>query len=406
MKSKKKIKKEKSEKIMDKDGKFCVYEIFSQKHKTIYYTRGGQEKFLTKIVLDGYKTLPSGLFLNKNGYGFGKKGYFLLETLKKNLANNKILNLIISSKNKKQIKNGSHIITITIPYQDIHDVLLALGRINEDKNQEIRNSVASFLTTKFPKAFKISSENFDDYKGGEIAAILRRKSVVKKINQEDLESIKSFFPKIFESSLGNKKILKSIRYDLIKSTKITTDKIFLDEVIKEFNINLSKKTLKEESWQIFLRDKVFKFLSNYITSIEKQNVSVDVSYPDFVLVDVNNFIDVFEIKRHDTKLLSFDSDHENYYWKPEIAQAISQIENYIDNIVHNSDDYIKAIKRKKSIDIKIVRPRGYIIAGSSKQFTKEKEFEDFRKLGMSLKNINFILYDELLNGLKNLRSKL
>jgi len=40
------------------------------------------------------------------------------------------------------------------------------------------------------------------------------------------------------------------------------------------------------------------------------------------------------------------------------------------------------------------------------QFINKKEFADFRKLGSSLKNINFILYDELLENLKNLRSKL
>ena len=36
----------------------------------------------------------------------------------------------------------------------------------------------------------------------------------------------------------------------------------------------------------------------------------------------------------------------------------------------------------------------------------EKEMEDFRKLGTSLKNISFILYDELFERLKNLRAKL
>jgi hypothetical protein len=125
-----------------------------------------------------------------------------------------------------------------------------------------------------------------------------------------------------------------------------------------------------------------------------------------VVVDVYGFIDVFEIKRHDTALLAFDSSHDNYYWKPEVAQAISQIENYIDAVIRNAAEYAKAVKRKKSIDIKVIRPRGYIVAGASQQFKTEKEFEDFRKLSASLKNISFILYDELLERLKNLRSKL
>lgn len=133
---------------------------------------------------------------------------------------------------------------------------------------------------------------------------------------------------------------------------------------------------------------------------------MDVSYPDFVLVDVYSFIDVFEIKTPETPLLSFDGDHDNYYWKPEISKAFSQIENYIDLIVHNADDYIKKIKRKYKTDIKVLRPRGFIIAGSSNQLKNDKQFEDFRKLGAALKNTDFILYDQLLENLKNLRKKL
>jgi len=183
-------------------------------------------------------------------------------------------------------------------------------------------------------------------------------------------------------------------------------KIFLDEVIKEFEANLIKKSMSENDWQKFLSEKVFRFMANYVTSIEKQNVSISVSYPDFVLVDVYGFVDVFEIKKRETSLLGFDEDHDNYYWKLDISKAIAQIENYIDEIIHNADDYIRDVKKRKGIDIKVVRPRGYIIAGTSKQFINKKEFADFRKLGSSLKNINFILYDELLENLKNLRSKL
>ena len=75
-------------------------------------------------------------------------------------------------------------------------------------------------------------------------------------------------------------------------------------------------------------------------------------------------------------------------------------------MIRNAAEYTKSVKRKKHVDIKVIRPRGYIIAGNSKQFKTEKEMEDFRKLGVSLKNISFILYDELLERLKNLRAKL
>lgn len=399
---------EKPEQHFDSEkGTFCVYEVYRKQNKTIYYLQGGQSKFLSKIILNGYQGLPSGLYLNRNGYGFGKKGYFLLSAMKSNLASNKLLEFTVTSEKTKSIKKNARNTSVVLPLIDVKNLLVRLGRINEDGNNDLRGEVASFLSTKFPKQIKISTEDFDEYKGGEVASLLRRKKVAQKLNEEDLEALKNFFPKIFETSLKGKRAgVRVERNALIRDTKKITDKIFLDEVIKEFEVNLAKKTVSENDWQKFLSEKVFRFLANYVTTIEKQNVSVSVSYPDFVLADVYGFVDVFEIKRHETPLMALDESHDNYYWKPDIVKAISQIENYIDEIVRNADDYVRAVKRKKSVDIRVVRPRGYIIAGTSSQFKNKKESGDFRKLGVSLKNISFILYDELLENLKNLRSKL
>jgi len=394
------------EKHFDKEGTFCVYEIYHKQKKTVYYLRGDQSKYLSKIILEGYEGVPTGLYLNKNGYGFGKKGTFLLSALKNNLAPNKLIEFIVTSK-KKTIRKSSLKVTVVLPHIDVKNLLVRLGRINEDGNNELRGEVASFLSTKFPKQIRISTDDFDDYRGGEVAALLRRKKVAQKLNEEDLESLKNFFPRIFEVSLkGKKRAVKVQRGALIRDTKRVTDKIFLDEVIREFEINLGKKTLSESEWQSFLSEKVFRFLANYVTTIEKQNVSISVSYPDFVLADVYGFVDIFEIKRHDTPLVALDESHDNYYWKPDIVKAISQIENYIDEIIRNADDYIRAVKRKKGVDMRVIRPRGYIIAGTSSQFQNKKESSDFRKLSCALKNISFILYDELLENLKNLRSKI
>lgn len=393
-------------KHFDKEGKFCVYEVFERSKKTIYHIRGYQAKYISSFTLQGYEGLPPGLFLNKKGYGFGKKGTFLLSALKNHISLDKNLNFVVINKKIKSIRKTAVAVNVTLPFEDVKNLLQRLGRINEDNNNELREAVASFLSTKFPKKVIISTSDFDEYKPGEVAALLRRNKVAKKLDEEDLESLKNFFPKIFEASLKNRKIIRSKRDALIQRTKNTTDKIFLDEVIKEFGVKLKKGTLAESVWQEFLRNKVFRFMSNYVTPIEKQNVSLDVSYPDFVLVDVYGFIDIFEIKRHNIPLLAFDNSHENYYWKPDVSKAIAQIENYIDALTHNALDFIKAIKRKKHLNVRVIRPRGYIVAGTSGQFKGEKEFEDFRKLATSLKNVNFILYDEILENLKNLRSKL
>jgi len=47
-----------------------------------------------------------------------------------------------------------------------------------------------------------------------------------------------------------------------------------------------------------------------------------------------------------------------------------------------------------------VRPRGYIIAGRRSQITNETMMNHFRILNESLKNVDILFYDDLLEGLK------
>jgi len=72
----------------------------------------------------------------------------------------------------------------------------------------------------------------------------------------------------------------------------------------------------------------------------------------------------------------------------------------------NSDALMNDIRRNKGIEVSIVRPRGYIIAGLRNQLNKTKMVDDFRILNESLKNIDIILYDDLLNNLETFVSKI
>src|ERR1700678_2749451 len=89
------------------DPKVCVYEIYSRPKQTVYYVRGGQAKHVDRITLSGYQGLPSGLYLNRKGYGPGKKGFFLLAGMKQHLSPTKRLELTISSTGERRIKKGA-----------------------------------------------------------------------------------------------------------------------------------------------------------------------------------------------------------------------------------------------------------------------------------------------------------
>ena len=66
----------------------------------------------------------------------------------------------------------------------------------------------------------------------------------------------------------------------------------------------------------------------------------------------------------------------------------------------------KDITREKKIDVKVVRPRAVVIMGTNAQLDSLEKEEDFRVLRQSLKNIEVILYDELLERLKNQKNKI
>jgi hypothetical protein len=84
-----------------------------------------------------------------------------------------------------------------------------------------------------------------------------------------------------------------------------------------------------------------------------------------------------------------------------MAKAISQTENYLHQVQRSSDALTNDIRRNKGLDVNIVRPKGYIIAGTRDQLKKGKMLDDFRILSGALKNIDIILYDDLLSNLES-----
>ena len=86
----------------------------------------------------------------------------------------------------------------------------------------------------------------------------------------------------------------------------------------------------------------------------------------------------------------------------EIAKAISQVENYIDRVTKHSDAIRTKLRDDHNIDLRIIKPRGIVIAGRAAEFGgKPKRADDFRLLNEGLKNVEIVPYDELSQRLKN-----
>ena len=57
--------------------------------------------------------------------------------------------------------------------------------------------------------------------------------------------------------------------------------------------------------------------------------------------------------------------------------------------------------REDGLDVKIIRPRGFILIGKRVSLDSKKKENAFRILERSLTNIQIIFYDDFLNSIKN-----
>lgn len=96
-----------------------------------------------------------------------------------------------------------------------------------------------------------------------------------------------------------------------------------------------------------------------------------------------------------------------YYFSAEVIKAISQIEKYILFLERNVEKYKTYLQRKTSLPFSVIKPKSFLLIGNSEEFSRNnRKKEDFRVLRRSLKNIEIITFNELLDNLKNILAKI
>jgi hypothetical protein len=182
--------------------------------------------------------------------------------------------------------------------------------------------------------------------------------------------------------------------------------VHLENVLKEFESKLGQD-LTEEEWQTFFEKNMLVLNPGYIKLIPKAAITpIAVEIPDFLLISVEGYVDIYEIKLPKTELLNLDKSHNTYYWSSDISKALSQTEKYISSLDGDRASLEKKIRQKYQLELSILRPRGYIIAGNSNQLSDSDKRDDFRILNESLKNTCIMPYDTFLRNFENLAKAL
>ena len=124
------------------------------------------------------------------------------------------------------------------------------------------------------------------------------------------------------------------------------------------------------------------------------------------MVDSQGYLDIFEIKKPTTNLLAKSKDRGNYYWSTNAVKALAQAEKYLYNTERKASQLKEDISREKNINVEVIKPRVFVIMGNKSQLDHKDKKADFQILRRSLKNIEVILYDELLERIENQKSKI
>jgi hypothetical protein len=267
-----------------------------------------------------------------------------------------------------------------------------LNRMNDelwDRTRDIKNDIVSnVFSVVYPTYFGNSETAV--YVPGTLSRLLSG-NIIPRLSTEDRDAVNNFLPDFLSSeSLDTVNILNA-------QAQIKTLKELANELEEALGSSYSEKR-----WQTYIKKNIRIIQQGYIAAFEKMNISIGkTKFPDFCLATHDGYLDILEIKKPDTSLLKFDAGRNNYYWDSEITKAVIQVENYIENVIKNADAVRSYILDEYKINLKVLRPRGIVLAGDTRKFSGQKESDDFRLLCLSTKNIVFVTYDELLSRLKN-----
>jgi Domain of unknown function (DUF4263) len=351
--------------------------------KNRYY---GKQYLGRKVFYQGFRRKPD--FLKAKGQGFSG-GKHLLETLEGKL---KRIKLILTPAKDRIIKAGSR-----------HDVYISqktLERfkaiIRERERETKLDAMSIVLASVFGGVFG-RTDRIESYRRGMLSRVLTDGLDPRVLSMEDVRAVTKFAARIADSP-------KTVGFDERDAVrrKRSVQLIYLKKLIAEFELRLTRQ-IGENDWQAYFSEKILYFQDSYIRKVEKPNIAiVTTQFPDFGVVTADDYLDLIEIKTPSTPLLNEDASHNSFYWSADIAKAIAQTESYIESVTARKADIIVQIDKFAGLKLKIVKPRGLIIAGSTAQFAGNLDKMDyFRMLNEGLKNVEVIPFDDLSRRLRN-----
>lgn len=360
--------------------------------KTIIWYPKPQDNFVVKeVLLDGFERLPpefSNLGYIKSAGGF----------LNSRLALHKVNSLTISKLKENSFRKlpGKKSFNVVLNYASFSRLKNSISAITTEAKLDKASYTDEFFYTTFPSHYKRPITKTSKARVRRAVESLDS-TAISDLTNADIEKLISFFSEL----IAKRYTSESSRNKLLSAAKIKVDQVAIKDVVKNFE-KLLKNDVAESEWGKFLQTNLFLLNPEYVGIVPELNLMLGSPRKvDFGLINSTGYLDIFEIKKSSTSLLAKTKDRGNFYWSTEATKAIAQAEKYLYNAEIKAPILAKDIERERNVKVQVIKPKVILVMGDTRQLDTAQKQEDFRVMRSSFKNVEIVLYDEMLVRLKN-----
>ena len=210
--------------------------------------------------------------------------------------------------------------------------------------------------------------------------------------------------KVDEIKTSSKKMITVKEFEeLVRDNVDSIDDFYSLLAVKKRKIALEKlRTIingeykNEVEIQHFLKNNLWIFGNEYAFIVENNKINSS-NILDIIPRNIENYVDIIEVKLPNEKLFNFDEGHKNFYPTSHLTKAISQVQNYIFEFENKAGDVVY----QQENDCLVIKPRAIVLIGSKDELSAD-EMKYLRILNSSYHNISIVTYQQLLMRAENM----
>lgn len=280
---------------------------------------------------------------------------------------------------------------INLNWSDLSPILkkIAYEKIWYDRTRRLLiNNEVSNITARLPKEKTYLN-------AGQLDSFLKKFDSFEKVTKADIDSLST----VMETAPPSK---ISVTSNFIK-TRDKINKVFIEDIIKNFERLMASKIDNEKQWQNFFGKNtwILNHLFPFDVILRKQEAYVGgktLENKEGRVVDFlfqNGFQDNFallEIKTHKKTLLK-----NTPYRKPDVFSYSDDLSGGISQCLDQKEVFLKEFGDKE----RIIDPKAILVIGKKSDLNQHQN-KCFELLRSNQKNIDILTFDELLAKLKGL----